>query len=108
LIHEVVDRRKLCALQVERIIIDFAKIRYVLEDVIFSAPPGDLGRDEYVTPVPVPVQTELGPAELKVHKLYRCNPFHWLWPIVSDGMDFHFDVVPGPDYQRVDPVPNTK
>lgn len=108
LVHEVVDRRKPCALQVERIMTDSRKVRYTLEDLVFSAPPGGVGRDEYVTPIPIPVSMELGPATVRVNKLYRCNPVHWLWPILSDRLEFNFEVVAGPEYQRVDPVPNTR
>jgi hypothetical protein len=62
-----------------------------------------------MTPVPIPVAMEPGKAQLRMQKIYRCNPLHWIWPIWNEGMIFDFDVLPGdPSLSKVDQIPNAR
>lgn len=89
-----VTRRKLCAVRVERMLVDGESGRHPLATTDLSGPPGPLGHDSYVSLVSVPEKAAPGHARYRANAIYRCNPLHGLWPIVDVGQDLEFEILP--------------
>jgi hypothetical protein len=95
--HMWVTRYRSCKVSIDRLILDSAKLRFVLEDQAFERPPGPLGEDDYVNLVKVPIQTSAGSAVYRTITRYECNIIHrWFWPIVVGPSDLPF-FVRGPE-----------
>lgn len=86
-----VERYRSCASRIDRILLDSERIRFTLEDLDYAAAPGPLGRDTFVTDVPIPRAFSQGPAIYRVISRYECNLLHRLWPIVLTR-DIAFEV----------------
>lgn len=88
-----VYRTRSCPLRVERLLIDSQNVRYVLPATEFSAAPGPLGEDSYISMVPLPQGISEGTAHYRAITIYKCNPLHSIWPIVVTAPDVEFYVV---------------
>ena len=42
-----------------------------------------MGRDEYITLIPISTRAVPGKASFRAVNIYYCNPLHTLWPIVE-------------------------
>lgn len=58
--------------------------------------PGPLGRDWYITTLPIPLNFAPRKARYRVVSSYVCNPIHNISPIVTEARDIEFEVVPYP------------
>lgn len=98
-----VERYRSCASRIDRILLDSDKIRFTLEDLDYAAAPGPLGRDTFITDVPIPRGFSQGPAVYRVITRYECNLLHRVWPIVL-MRDIPFEVR-GPAPIEALPIP---
>lgn len=91
-VRYTVFRTRSCPLKVERMLFDSTGTRYILPSTEFSAAPGPLGKDSYISIVPLPVNIAAGKAKYRAITTYRCNPIHSIWPIVTTAPDVEFEV----------------
>lgn len=89
-----VYRHKNCQVDLEQILFDSQKVRYILDVLSYTVAPGDVGHETFVIPVEVPKSFAEGPARYRAVRAYRCNALqHWLnWPIVVITPDVSFQV----------------
>lgn len=91
-LHYIVRRFRDCSYISDRVILDSAKVRFVLPDISFIRPPGTLGMDDYRMILQLPTVIAQGPAIYRVTLRYECNVLHRWWPIVSRSADVGFTV----------------
>jgi hypothetical protein len=87
-----VNRIRECAVHIDRLLLDSAKVRGELTDLSFAKPPGPLGNDEYTTEIRVPDTFSQGPAVYRTLTTYRCNLIHAIWPVPWGPNDVSFVV----------------
>lgn len=92
-IRYLIDRRESCPSTLERMVVDSAKVRFLLDDIDYKAAPGPLGRDEVVIRVPVSPTAAPGPAVYRAIVAYYCNPVHHFWP-VTGTREVRFTIAP--------------
>lgn len=90
-----VYRRANCRSQFQRTYRDYDEVRYALEPVDIWMSPAPLGRDEYVSVVPISPKAAQGQAAFRAITVYVCNPIHNVWPIVQVAAEASF-VIAGP------------
>lgn len=90
-----VYRTKVCHTTLERGIIDAAGVRFDAPDLDWSAI-GDTGEDVISQLVPIDPRAVPGRASLEVVLTYRCNPLHFVWPIVVRRAPRPFEITRGP------------
>lgn len=83
LLHEVLERHKVCGLKIEKMLYDSEGVRYQLSDENYVAAPGPVGIDKFSEPIRIPRGVASGPARVRVIKVYYCNPLHNLWPVFA-------------------------
>lgn len=86
-----VERRESCFVQVDRVMFDSTNTMFVLADADYHGAVGPMGYDTVRVNYRVPLDMAAGRARLRVIAAYRCNPIHWLWPVVRTT-DTPFDV----------------
>lgn len=88
-IEYVVRRTRMCAVDVDRFIIDSDKVRFPLDDLQVRAGLA-LGEDRFIQPVKIPPEAVNGPATYKTISTYYCNPLQKLFPIQGGERSIHF------------------
>lgn len=88
-VEYTLERRRSCAVQSDRFIIDAQKVRFELPDLSIRAGL-PLGPDHYVVPVDVKPEAAPGPAFYRTVTNYRCNPLQWIFPLAGGTRDIAF------------------
>ena len=89
-----VTRRRSCETEVDVIIIDGARVRWVIDEPVVTSP-GPVGVSEtYKVPVIIPPLASPGLAEMRIVAKRRCNPLHNLWPIITQYEPIRFTILP--------------
>lgn len=88
-----VFRRKSCYVRVERMLLDGESARFVLPTTELSGAPGPLGKDMYISVVPIPSDVHPGLGRYRAITTYKCNPMHSLWPIIAVADDVTFTIL---------------
>lgn len=88
----IVWRDRSCKSTIHRLIFDSSNRRHVIPDLEFPAGILPVGHDAFIAPIPIPLETSPGHAIYRVHREYRCNPTHWLFPIEDGPRDIQFTV----------------
>jgi len=88
-----VTRHRLCSTDVDAVIIDGKRIRWVFDEPEITNP-GSLGRDTYYAPMAVPLLAAPGDAEVRVVARRVCNPVQRIWPIVTVYAPLKFKILP--------------
>jgi hypothetical protein len=106
--HSFIRRRK-CHVHLEQFVFDGDGVRTIFPDEDYTVSPGQLGEDNFVTAVQLPLTTAIGPARYRAVRSYTCNPLQTLLqlPIIVISPDLKFDVVPrsgGPRPAEVAPL----
>ena len=90
-----VFRRKTCETDVDVVIIDGARVRWVVDEPAV-AHPGPVGvEDTYKAPLVIPVLATPGEAEMRIVAKRKCNPLHAFWPIITVYEPIKFTIHPG-------------
>lgn len=88
-------QRKRCFVHSDRMIVDAASVRHMLDPVEFQAGIGAVGVPQtYVLKIPIPSDIAIGPARFESTTVYKCNPLHAIWPIYSPYRPLFFEVIP--------------
>lgn len=87
-------RTRQCAVSVSRFLTDGANKRHILGSDVFPAGTGPVGEDTFTAVVKIPLDVLPGEATYQSTTLYRCNPFHAVWPIQGLGSERHFIIDP--------------
>lgn len=87
-----IDRRRSCASNTDRWIIDALNTRFILPSHALQGAPGPLGRSTVVLPVEVPENAHMGPARYESQVTFACNPIHKMFPIYGDRIVVPFTV----------------
>lgn len=97
LVRWQVFRERSCKATKQELIIDIAGVRWIVAKQEFSAAPGPMGFDQFVTQTELPRDIPIGIAVLRVVLAYQCNPVHMLWPVIDRSPDIPFVIsaVPG-------------
>jgi len=90
--YEIVRYRS-CRTTINRFLIDSTQARFTLDDLRLAGAPGPLGRDWYITTLPIPLNFAPGKARYRVVSSYVCNPIHLISPIITEARDIEFVVV---------------
>ena len=89
-----VTRNRACLTDVDAVIIDGARVRWVIDEPEITRP-GTVGvKDSYNAPMIVPPLAAPGPAELRLVVRRECNPLHRIWPIITTYETKHFTILP--------------
>ncbi len=89
-----VTRKRSCITDVDIVIIDGAKIRWIIDEPEVTSP-GPVGvRDEYNAPMIIPPNAAPGVAEMRTIIRRKCNPLHAIWPLVTTYPTLHFKIMP--------------
>jgi hypothetical protein len=87
-------QRKQCFVHSDRVIVDSRDRRYILPYMEWQAGMGPVGVEQtYVTDIPIPFDIAPGPARYESTTIYKCNPLHSFWPIISPYRPIFFEVV---------------
>jgi hypothetical protein len=81
-------------LTVERILFDSSGTRFVLPELNLIAP-GKPGREEYITAIQMPEGMMTGLGRVRIAKAYKCNPIHYVWPVLAPILEGTFYITPG-------------
>lgn len=84
-VTSTVLRQRSCRTLLQKVIVDGAGQRLPLPDQEWAAAPGRVGwpPDTFSAFLPVPSSAQPGPATLRGIIVWRCNPLHVVWPIVT-------------------------
>lgn len=96
LVRWQVFRDRACSATKQELILDVGSVRWILPETHFSAPPGQMGWDTFVSQSELPKEIPVGEASLRVSISYQCNPVHAIWPITNNIPDAHFTILPAP------------
>lgn len=96
-----VYRRANCRTKFQRTYRDYQEVRYIVEDVDIWLSPAPLGRDEYVSIIPISPRAAQGQASFRALTVFICNPLHHIWPIVQIAAEGSF-VIAGDPVSRLD------
>jgi hypothetical protein len=89
-----VTRLRACQTDVDVILIDGARVRWVIDEPEITRP-GKLGViDTYYAPMIVPPLAAPGEAELRVTIKRVCNPVQHIWPMVESYEPVKFTILP--------------
>ena len=90
-----VVRRKTCETDVDVVIIDGARVRWIIDEPAI-AHPGPVGvEDTYKAPLIIPALATAGPAEMRIIAKRKCNPLHAIWPIITVYEPIKFTILSG-------------
>lgn len=103
-----VYRRDNCRTKFQRTYRDSEGVRYALEDVDIWLSPSPLGRDEYVSLIPISPRASQGQAKFRAITVYVCNPVHLVWPIVQTPQEVLFKIEGDPDPNILEVAPRPR
>lgn len=89
-----VTRLRSCATDVDVVLIDGARIRWLIDEPEITRPGMAGGPDTYFAPVIVPPLAAPGEAEIRVTAKRICNPVQRLWPITTAYDPLRFEILP--------------
>lgn len=89
-----VTRLRSCATDIDAVLIDGDRIRWVFDEPEVTRPGPLHVRDTYFAPMIVPVLAAPGAAEIRVVAKRACNPVQKLWPIVTAYEPLNFTILP--------------
>ncbi len=92
LVREEVARHKICTVRIEKLIFDAELVRYTLPEEFYVAAPGPVGVEKFAEAIRIPSEVALGPAFIRIIKVYYCNPLHHLWPVTAPTIQLHFEI----------------
>lgn len=85
-------RRRACQTDVDIVLIDGNRVRWIIDEPSIVAP-GPVGvRDAYGQPMTIPAQMAPGPAEMRITTRRVCNPLQHIWPLVTQSPTVYFEV----------------
>lgn len=88
-------QRKRCWIHSDRMIIDAANVRHMLEPFELQSGIGALNvKQTYVLKIPIPKDIAIGPARFESLTVYKCNLLQLIWPIYGPYHPVPFEVVP--------------
>lgn len=89
-------QHKRCHIHSDRAVFDSEGKRYLLPPLELRS--GNIGPvDEeatFILSIPLPTDMAPGPARYESTAMYRCNAFHWLWPVHGPHVQVNFTVAP--------------
>lgn len=89
-----VTRRRACLTNIDVVIIDGSRVRWVIDETEVTRP-GPVGeKDAYLAPMIIPPLAAPGSAELRVTATRICNPIHNIWPMVETYPTLKFTILP--------------
>lgn len=83
-------RRANCRSRFQRTYRDYDNARYALDDIDIWLSPAPIGRDQYVSVIPISPRAAQGQAGFRAITVYICNPLHHIWPIVQIASELSF------------------
>lgn len=87
-------RHDMCHTKVDSFLYDGMNTRIILPAQEFVVSPSPLGYNEFGIAVKVPIDAMPGDAKYSTIVEYRCNPFHYFWPIITGPNDVAFKIIP--------------
>lgn len=93
-VQETLDRARMnCDIWLMYIIIDSEGKRQLIPTHL-PISPGDIGRDAFITEIPIREDAKPGNAELRMFKSHACNPIHYIWPLHDAERTVRFKISP--------------
>jgi len=89
-----VTRVRACATEIDVVLIDGARIRWLIDEPEVTSPGSLGGHDTYFAPMIVPPLAAPGEAEVRVTAKRVCNPIQRLWPIITTYAPLKFTILP--------------
>lgn len=99
--HTFVRQRK-CHVHLEQATFDAQDVRTIYPDEDYVVSPGDIGQEDFVTAMQIPLTMAPGTAKYRAVRSYTCNPLQTLlqMPIIVVSPDLQFEVIPRDDADR--------
>lgn len=89
-----VMRHRSCITEVDLVLIDGARVRWIYDEptIVSPGPTGVI--DEYGQPMTIPKDAAPGRAELRTVTRRICNPLQHIWPLVTQSPPIYFTILP--------------
>lgn len=89
-----VTRLQLCVTDINVVIIDGARIRWIIDEPEITRPGTLGGPDTYFAPMIIPPLAAPGEAEVRLVAKRACNPIQKFWPVITAYAPLKFTILP--------------